>query len=263
MAEEFNPRIIGFLCNWCSYAGADLAGVSRIQYPPNIRTIRVMCSGRIDPVLVVEALINGIDGVIVTGCHIGDCHYLTGNNYAEDRITALKEALGRTSIETDRIRLEWVSASEGKRFGDVATEFIEQIRAVGPNPIIGNDEKADKILKELHAVKRLMAEYRMRILIGKKFDLVNKGNVYDEKIESDDYNKILDECITNDYIDNYILASIDKEPKSVKELSEELKKKPQEILSHLSVLRKDNRVAMERIDDTTPKYRSVLWEDDA
>ncbi len=263
MAEEFDPKIIGFLCNWCSYAGADLAGVSRIQYPPNIRTIRVMCSGRIDPVLVVEALINGIDGVIVTGCHIGDCHYLTGNNYAEDRITALKEALGRTSIDADRVRLEWVSASEGKRFGDVATEFIDQIRNLGPNPALEKDEKGSELLKELQAVKSLMEEYRMRILVGKQFDLVNKGNVYDDKIESDEYKKLVDDCITNDYIDNYILASIIEEPKSVKELSEELKKKPQEILSHLSVLRRDNRVTLERIDDTTPKYRSVSWEDDA
>ena len=262
MNEEFNPRIIGFLCNWCSYAGADLAGVSRIQYPPNIRTIRVMCSGRIDPVLVVEAFIHGIDGVIVTGCHIGDCHYLTGNNYAEERMIALKEALRNTSIQTDRIRLEWVSASEGKRFGDVATEFIAQIRTIGPNPISLKKGKGDKLLKELQAVKRLMAEYRMRLLIGKKIDLVTKGNVYDEKIEPEAYEEILDECIKNVYINNYILLSITNEPKSVMELAAELKKKPQEILTHLSVLRRDNLVALERIDDTTPKYRSVLWEDD-
>ena len=132
MTKEFNPRLVGFLCNWCSYAGADLAGVSRIQYPTNIRTIRVMCSGRIDPVLVVDALINGIDGVIVTGCHIGDCHYLTGNYYAEQRMVALKKSLGNTSIEPDRVRLEWVSASEGKRFADLITEFTNQIKELGP-----------------------------------------------------------------------------------------------------------------------------------
>jgi len=263
MTEEFNPKIIGFLCNWCSYAGADLAGVSRIQYPPNIRTIRVMCSGRIDPVLVVEALINGIDGVIVTGCHIGDCHYLTGNYYAEERMVALKHALNNTSIEPDRIRLEWVSASEGKRFGDVAAEFIDQIRSLGPNPMLIDDENSDKLLKELQAVKNLMAGYRMRLILGKQIELVQKGNVYDEKIESADYREILNDCINNDYMEQYILASISKEPKSVKELAEKLGRKPQEILDYISALRRDNLVALDRVDGITPKYRSVLWEDDA
>ena len=133
MDETFEPLIIGLCCNWCSYAGADLAGVSRIQYPPNIRIIRVMCSGMVHPSLVIDALTKGADGVLICGCHIGDCHYIDGNKKAESRAEAIKLMLQDLGIEEDRFRLEWVSASEGPRFARVMTEFTEQIRQLGPS----------------------------------------------------------------------------------------------------------------------------------
>jgi len=132
--ETFEPLIIGFCCNWCSYAGADLAGVSRMQYPPNIRIIRVMCSGMVHPNLVIDALTKGADGVLVCGCHPGDCHYLEGNLKAEARAEAIKLMLQDFGIEEERFRLEWVSASEGGRFAQVVTEMTEQIKQLGPNP---------------------------------------------------------------------------------------------------------------------------------
>ena len=133
--EQFEPKIVGFLCNWCSYAGADLAGVSRIQYPPNIRIIRVMCSGRVDPVFVLEAFKNGADGVLVAGCHLpSDCHYLSGNFKAQRRIDLLKEVLGQFGIEPERLRLEWISASEGDKFATVIKDMTEHIRKLGPVP---------------------------------------------------------------------------------------------------------------------------------
>jgi len=135
MAENnFEPLIIGFCCNWCSYAGADLAGVSRIQYPPNIRIIRVMCSGMVHPNLVIDALTKGADGVLMCGCHPGDCHYLEGNLKAEARAEAIKLMLQDFGIEEERFRLEWVSASEGGRFAQVVTEMTEEIRQLGPSP---------------------------------------------------------------------------------------------------------------------------------
>jgi len=133
--SEFEPKIVAFLCNWCSYAGADLAGVSRIQYPPNLRIVRVMCSGRIHPTFILEALADGADGVLVSGCHPGDCHYISGNHKARRRYILLKEVLKQLGLEPERVRLEWVSASEGDRFARVATEMIEQIRKLGPNPL--------------------------------------------------------------------------------------------------------------------------------
>jgi F420-non-reducing hydrogenase iron-sulfur subunit len=131
--ETFEPLIVTFCCNWCSYAGADLAGVSRLQYPPNIRIIRVMCSGMVHPNLVINALTKGADGVLICGCHPGDCHYLEGNLKAESRADAIKLMLQDFGIEEERFRLEWVSASEGKRFAQVVTEMVEQIKKLGPS----------------------------------------------------------------------------------------------------------------------------------
>jgi len=131
----FEPRIIGFLCNWCSYAGADLAGVSRIQYPPNIRIIRVMCSGRIDPAFVLEAFKDGADGVLIAGCHLpSDCHYISGNFKALRRITLLKTVLKDFGIESERLRLEWISASEGDKFAAVVRDMVDEVKRLGPIP---------------------------------------------------------------------------------------------------------------------------------
>lgn len=129
---SFEPRIIGFLCNWCSYTGADLAGTARMKYPPNMTSIRVMCSGRIDPGFVLHAFSKGADGVLVCGCHPGDCHYVEGNYKCMRRMPLTKKILKDMGIEPDRLRLEWVSASEGGRFQEVVKTFTEQIRSLGP-----------------------------------------------------------------------------------------------------------------------------------
>jgi F420-non-reducing hydrogenase iron-sulfur subunit len=139
----FEPKIIGFLCNWCSYAGADLAGVSRIQYPPNIRIVRVMCSGRIDPAFILEAFKDGADGVLVAGCHLpSDCHYLSGNFKALRRVALLKKVLKDFGIEPERVRMEWVSASEGDRFAAIVRSMVEEIRRIGPSPLKNVEAKA-------------------------------------------------------------------------------------------------------------------------
>jgi F420-non-reducing hydrogenase iron-sulfur subunit len=134
MDETFDPLIIGFCCNWCSYAGADLAGVSRIQYPTSLRIVRVMCSGMVHPNLVIDALNKGADGVLICGCHPGDCHYQEGNLKAEKRADAIRLMLEDFGIEPERFRLEWVSAAEGTRFAQVVGDFTGEIRQLGPNP---------------------------------------------------------------------------------------------------------------------------------
>ena len=133
--KDFEPNIIGFLCNWCSYAGADLAGTSRMKYPPNIKSIRVMCSGRVDPVFVLEALRKGADGVLVAGCHPGDCHYQSGNYKANRRMKLLKKLLEDMAINPKRVRFEYISASEGAKFASVATEFVDELKKMGPSPL--------------------------------------------------------------------------------------------------------------------------------
>jgi len=133
--ERFEPNILAFCCNWCSYAGADLAGVSRMQYPTNARIIRVMCSGRVEPYFILKAFELGADGVLVAGCHIGDCHYISGNVEAEKRMAVTQDVLDKLGIGRNRMRLEWISASEGQKFAQTMKEFTEQIRKLGPNPL--------------------------------------------------------------------------------------------------------------------------------
>jgi F420-non-reducing hydrogenase iron-sulfur subunit len=134
--RDFEPKIIAFACNWCSYAGADLAGVSRIQYPPTTRVIRVMCSGRISPMFILEALRGGADGVLVTGCHLGDCHYVSGNEKAVHNVEMARSLIALLGIEPQRLRLEWISAAEGVRFARIVSEFTDQIREMGANPLV-------------------------------------------------------------------------------------------------------------------------------
>ncbi len=133
--KEFEPNILGFLCNWCSYAGADLAGTSRMKYPANLKSIRVMCSGRVDPAFVLEALRKGIDGVLIAGCHPGDCHYQSGNYKTNRRVKLLKKLLEELGIDPRRVRFEYVSASEGQKFAAVVTEFVDEMKKLGPNPL--------------------------------------------------------------------------------------------------------------------------------
>ena len=129
---EFNPRIIAFLCNWCSYTGADLAGTSRMEYKSNVRAVRVMCSGRIEPTFVLEAFVKGADGVLVCGCHPGDCHYQEGNYRCLRRFKLLQKYIVQMGIEKERLKLEWISASEGKQFAELINSFTETITDLGP-----------------------------------------------------------------------------------------------------------------------------------
>ncbi len=132
---EFEPKIIAFLYNWCSYAGADLAGTSRIQYPTNVRVVRLMCRGALDPLYVYRALIEGADGVLIGGCHPGDCHYTNGNYKARRRVAVLKKIFQEFGLE-DLVWLRWISASEGQRFAETVREMVENVRSKGPNPLL-------------------------------------------------------------------------------------------------------------------------------
>jgi F420-non-reducing hydrogenase iron-sulfur subunit len=129
---NFEPKIVAFLCNWCSYAGADLAGVSRFKYPPNVVPIKVMCSGRVDAEFIIDAFRKGADGVLIGGCHPGDCHYVEGNYKARRRVEMMKRLLEEMGINPKRLRIEWISATEGKKFASVVEEFVEEIRRLGP-----------------------------------------------------------------------------------------------------------------------------------
>jgi len=152
---NWQPRIVAFFCNWCTYTAADLAGVSRLKYAPNVRVIRLMCSGRVDPQFIVDALAKGADGVLIGGCHIGDCHYVEGNHKTLRRITMLKRMLAGMGIEEQRLRMEWISASEGERVKTVINEMVEQIRALGP---LGLPRRFEEWDREMAALEEAVAE---------------------------------------------------------------------------------------------------------
>ncbi len=142
--SQWEPRILGFLCRWCSYAGADLAGTSRKKYPPNIRIIKIPCSGRIDPLLIIKALRLGFDGVLVSGCHPGDCHYQTGNYRARRRMAITKKFLEYLGVEPQRVQASWVSAAEGDKFAEVVADITREIREIGPNQLFADERDRTK-----------------------------------------------------------------------------------------------------------------------
>ncbi len=249
--SDFEPKIIGFLCNWCSYAGADLTGVSRIQYPTNLRVIRVMCSGRVDPALPLEFLAEGADGVMITGCHIGDCHYIDGNLYAKRKFKLLEKLVEKTGIDKSRVMLEWVSASEGQKFADVVSGFIDHVKELGPVDI---ENKPEEYLN-LKAAKAAAEEFRLRALVSKEEKMIEKGNIYGESMAQEKYNELLESSIDVEYKRNKIRLMLREKPSSVKALAEETGIPSKEVLEHVVVLRQRGWIDLDELQGNTPIYR--------
>ena len=255
----FEPKIIGFLCNWCSYAGADLCGVSRYQYPTNIRNIRVMCSTRIDPYIIISIFKSGADGIFIGGCHPGDCHYISGNYHTKNKVALAKRLLKEAGFDPERLRLEWVSASEGERFSKVITEFTDQIKSKGPSPLTGPTPD-QKLLEKIESAEQAALEFRLRALVGKEYKITTEGNVYGDIKPEEEWNVMFDQAVKNEYFRKRILQLTGKQAYSVIDLSKELNQPTDKVLEHIVYLRRKNMVAMDRIDGTTPKYVSLLEE---
>jgi F420-non-reducing hydrogenase iron-sulfur subunit len=255
MADEtFNPKIVGFMCNWCSYAGADLCGVSRYQYPPNLRVARVMCSTRIPPHIVMRILAEGADGVMIGGCHLGDCHYISGNYFTEKRFDLMKTLLKVAGLEPGRIRLEWVSASEGEKFSKVVTDFTNQIKALGPTPVKTNPE----IKRKLLAAEEASKNFRLTALTSKEYVLQTKGNVYGKKLEPEKLKAVIEKTADEEFERALILALTVDKSQSVKELSKTMNVPTDRVLDHIVELRKNNLIAMEHGHGLTPTYKAII-----
>ncbi len=251
--STFEPNIVGFLCNWCSYAGADLAGVSRIQYPTNLRIIKVMCSGRVEPGMVLEFLEAGADGIMVTGCHIGDCHYITGNLHTKRKFTLLQKLLAKTGLEPQRIRLEWNSAAEGQRFANLVKEFTEQVRAIGPTSLRAPTPDAAKLLN-IRAAKAAADGFRLRALVGKEEKLVTTGNVYGDKIAQDEFTKTMDSAVETEFQVHRIQIILQEKSRSVKDIANQLSLQPRTVLSYMVALRQRGWVDIKKTAEGTPLY---------
>ncbi|MFX1455591.1 MAG: hydrogenase iron-sulfur subunit [Promethearchaeota archaeon] len=249
---SFKPKILGFLCNWCCYAGADLAGVSRMQYPPNIRVIRIMCSGRMDPKFIFEALRVGADGVFIGGCHLGDCHYLEGNYEAVKKFEMVQKFLKLVNLD-NRVRLEWVSASEGARYASVITEFTDHIKSLGPSPA-GGDNPDKELLDKLRAIEDAAAGDRMRALVGRERKITEVENVYGEQVSIDKFTKIFDSAIIEEYERNRILISLERGSMSVKDLAADLQIAPSIVLEHMIRLKNRGLVDFGDFVGITPMF---------
>ena len=252
--NDFEPRILGFLCNWCSYAGADLAGVSRFQYPPTIRVIRVMCSGRVDPALVLWAFSGGIDGVMILGCHPGDCHYATGNYYAQTRVKVLTWLLELTGLDPKRLTLDWVSAGEGERFATLVTQFTEQIKALGPLGVREGLAPAERSAR-LAAATRVVEDERLRWLVGRERELIAKGDVYGDDVEQSDYDDLIKSTLATEYLRQRLLLLTVEQPLSVKEMAAQVQVAPRDVLSQVAALEQAGLMRMVGIEGRSPKYR--------
>jgi F420-non-reducing hydrogenase iron-sulfur subunit len=251
--HEFKPRILGFLCNWCCYAGADLCGVSRYQYPPHIRVIRLMCSGRVDPAFIFRAFSKGADGVFVGGCWPGECHYLTEGNYLAISIVHLcRKLLDLIGVNPERLRLEWVSASEGIRFAEVITDFTRKLKGLGP---LGKGEGIDEngLKFKLEAVKNLLPYIKLveRERLRVRF---NTEEEYNEFFTSDEFDRLFKELIVDKLEIGQIMTLLRESPRSTGEISEILGVDPSEASKHL---RSSAKQGLVRFDESQKRFASA------
>ncbi len=251
--HQFEPKLLGFLCNWCCYAGADLAGVSRYQYPPNVRVIRLMCTGRVDPSFILRAFSNGIDGVFIGGCWLGECHYLTQGNYqALSMMHLTKKLLKQIGVSPERLRLEWVSASQGIRFAEVTTDFTRQLKELGPLGINGVKDGNGLRLK-LEAAQSLVPYLRLveRERLRVHFDTREE---YDEFFTSDEVDRLFNELIGDELAMKEILLLLRERPLSTESFSGILGLSPSEVSIYLNILA---RKRLTRFDESQKRFALV------
>jgi len=251
---QFEPKIVGFLCNWCCYAGADLAGVSRYQYPTNIRVVRVMCSGRVDPAFLLQAFLDGIDGVFIGGCWLGECHYAVGGNYhALSMMHIFKKVLKLVGVSPERVRLEWVSASEGIRFAEVVTDFTDILKKLGP---LGTEEGIDEngFKFKLEAVKNLLPYMKLveREKLRVHFDTEEE---YTEFFSSSEVDRLFRELIADKLAISQIMLLLRENPLSTGEISETLGLNPSEVSRQLTI---SARQGLVRFDESQKRFSPVL-----
>ena len=252
--SEFEPKILVFLCNWCSYAGADLAGVSRYQYPCNVRAVRVMCSTRVSTHIVLEMFKEGIDGVMVSGCHIGDCHYINGNYYTQKRFNMAKKLVELAGLEPDRLELQWVSASEGEEYSQVITDFTAKIKKLGPTPVKSNPDLAIRLTAAINAAKL----FRLKALSSKEVKIMSKGNIYGEVPDEAGYEKMMEKAIEDEYQKCLLLELTTDNARSVKELAQMTGLPTDKTLEQVVNLRAKNLLALDHIEDKSLKYKAIV-----
>jgi coenzyme F420-reducing hydrogenase delta subunit/NADH:ubiquinone oxidoreductase subunit E len=245
--HTFEPKILGFLCNWCCYAGADLAGVSRFQYPPNIRVIRIMCSGRVDPAHIFRAFSNGLDAVFIGGCHLNDCHYVTHGNYdALAMVHICKKLLEHIGLNPERLRLEWVSAGEGIRFASIMNEFVPRIEKLGP---LGKSEGIDEqgLKFKLESVAKLIPY--IKLVQSERLRPVKTEDAYNEFFSGEEFDRLFNELIADKLAESQIALLLREKPLSIREISETLGLNPHEVARHLHISARNLDAGTKAVDN--------------
>ena len=248
------PKIVCFVCNW-AFSEEELA-VSRTRKVANVSVVRVMCIGRIDPVIVLETFIKGVDGVLLVGCTPPDCHFVEGNVYAELAGNVLKKLLALADLEPERLELRWVSPIEEVKFTKIIEDFAGQLEKLGSSPLAR--EKCDvNILENVLTAKNAVADFRLRALIGKEKELTQSANVYGERISREEFDALLDEVVKAEFIRHKVLLLTRKKPFSVKELAKALNMKPAVVLRHILNMRRNGMIALASVEGTTPLYKAL------
>lgn len=247
--ENSEPKILCYMCNW-TFCQEEMC------IPPNVNVVRVMCIGRIDPVIVLDTFANGADGVMLIGCKPPDCHFITGNLQAERAVDILKKLLSLTGLEPERLKLMWSSPSEEKGFDHYVREFSEEIGKFGSSPV-NSEQPESALMVNILAARNAASDFRLRVLLGREEELTEVLNVYGEKIPQEEFNSLLDEIVEAEFTRNKIQLLTKAKPLPVKALAEAVEMKPSDVLKHIVNMRRRNMIALDHIEGQTPFYRAL------
>jgi F420-non-reducing hydrogenase iron-sulfur subunit len=247
--ETEAQRIICFMCNWAFCRDES-------ELPPDTNVVRVMCVGRLDPALVLEAFAKGVDGVMIIGCKPPDCHFVEGNLEAERAVNVVKKLVALTGLEQERINLLWVSPMEETSLGHYLTEFSERVNKLGPSPV-KNKGPESKFMINILAAKNAASDFRLRVLVGRERELTECMNVYSEKIPQEDFDAVLDEIVEAEFIRHKLHFLTRIKPLSVRDLAEATEMKPANVLKHIVNMRRKGMIALDHIEGATPLYKAL------
>jgi coenzyme F420-reducing hydrogenase delta subunit len=248
-------RVSLFVCDWAVNPN-EISDETLSTLPVDFSLVKVKCVGRVDPAVVLEAFIHRLDGVMILGCHSGDCHFITGNYYTEKRAAMIKRILEILEISPDRLHVDWISPAEGERLPGLLTDFTEKIVELGP---LGSEASLElgELSQRLSASKGALADDRLRWLVGRERELIEEGNVFGERLPQEEFDRVMVESISKEYMRNRILLSLEERALTIREMGEVVDLPPREVLKKLVALERDGLISVTEIDGKSPRYRRI------
>jgi coenzyme F420-reducing hydrogenase delta subunit len=228
--------------------------VSRFQHPTNTRTIRVLCTGQVDSTYILKAFKNGADGVLVIGCRIGECHYISGNLHARWKVDMTKKMLEKAGMSPERIDMRFISSAEVNKYIEAVKEFTNKVKSLGPSPV-KSEEIGDEIKRIIDALISTASGYRIRSIVAKKQRIVEEGNVYSEKVPKEEIERVIEDTVNAEFIRESIISCLKKNPQSCTEIADNIDVLPEDVLSHLIYLRRKNIIDVDKVEKRVPLYK--------